>query len=153
MEWNNHFALNNWLRLDADFTWTHARYFNMNNNGEMGNFIANAVSKVASVGLTAENVGPWSGDIKLRYIRKYPLSQDGTLVGPSAFVVNARVQRQINAWAAISLDAINVLDRKYYDIAYDHDYQLTRSSSVVLNGVTVHPGEPREFHLTLRLRF
>lgn len=111
IEWNNHYVLNDWLLVDADLAWTHARYANENDNGELRNFIPNAVSKVASVGFTVHDLKPWSGDVKLRYIGKYPLSQDGTLVGPSAVVTNLRIQREINSWASLSLDVLNVFNR------------------------------------------
>jgi outer membrane receptor protein involved in Fe transport len=151
VEWNNHMTINSWLLFDADLAWTHARYANRNDNGELGDLIPNAVSRVASVGLSAHD-GAWSGDIKFRYIGGYPLTQDGSLKAPSAFVTNLRVQREINDWASVSLDALNLLDRKYYDIAYGQDYQISPTSPLVPNGITVHPGEPREFRVTLRLK-
>ncbi|HTD28626.1 MAG TPA: TonB-dependent receptor [Xanthomonadaceae bacterium] len=153
VEWNNHYVLNNWLFFDADLAWTHARYANENDNGQLGNFIPNAVPKVASLGVTAHDVGAWSGDIKMLYIGKYPLSRDATLVGPSAVVTNLRVQRELNPSAAVSLDVLNLFDRGYYDIAYEQDYKVSPTSPVVPDGVTVHPGQPRECRVTLRVKF
>jgi hypothetical protein len=153
VEWSNHYVLNNWLLFDADLAWTHARYANDNDNGQLGADIPNAVPKVASVGLTAHDVGPWSADIKLRYIGKYPLSQDGTLAGPSAVVTNFRVQRKLTPWATLSVDGLNIFNRQYYDIAYEQDYRVTPTSPTVPDGITVHPGEPREFRLTLKLKY
>jgi outer membrane receptor for monomeric catechols len=49
----------------------------------------------------------------------------------------------------LSLDVLNLFDRKYYDIAYEQDYRASLASPIVPNGVTVHPGESREFRLTL----
>ena len=72
---------------------------------------------------------------------------------PSAIVTNLRVQRELTPWAALSLDVLNLFDRKYYDIAYQQDYQISPSSPVQPNGVTVHSGEPREVRVTLRLKF
>ena len=153
VELNNHLVLNDWLLLDADLAWTHARFANPNDNGELGDFIPNAVRKVAAIGISAHDLGPWSANVKFRYIGKYPLSQDGSLVGPAAVVTDMRVTRRLNAWAALSLDALNVFDRRYYDIAYAQDYRLSPTSPQVPNGITVHPGEPREFRVTLRATF
>jgi outer membrane receptor protein involved in Fe transport len=153
IEWNNHYVLNDWLLLDADLAWTHARYANANDNGEAGDRIPNAVAKVASVGLSMHDVDKWSGEVKLRYIGGYPLSQDGIPRAPSATVTNLRVQREVNSWASLSLDVLNLFDRRYYDIAYAQDYRITPSSPLVPDGVTVHPGEPRQFRFTLALRF
>lgn len=152
VEWNNHLVVNDWLFFDADLARTHARYANQNDNGSIGNQIPNAVGKVASVSLSVHNIGLWSGDVKLRYIGQYPLSQDGNLRAPSAIVTNLRVQRELTTWAALSLDMLNVFNRQYYDVAYEQDYRISPTGPVVPNGITAHPGEPRELRLTLRLK-
>jgi hypothetical protein len=152
IEFNNHMVVNEWLLFDADLAWTRARYANQNDNGAVGNNIPNAVGKIVSVGLSVHDVGPWSGDIKFRYIGPYPVSQDGVLRAPSAITTNLRVTRELNSWAALSLDVLNLFDRKYFDIAYEQDYQVSPTSPVVPSGITVHPGEPRELRLTLRLK-
>ena len=153
VEWNNSADLTNCLLLDANLAWTHARFTHDNDNGALGSYIPNAVGKVGSLGLTMHNLGPWSGELNVRYIGSYPLSQDGTLVGPSATVTNLRVQRVINPNLAVSLDVLNLFNRQYFDIAYEQDYQVAPTSPVVPTGVTVHPGESRELRLTLRMRF
>ncbi len=152
VEWNNHMIINQWLLFDADLAWTHARYANKNDNGAMGDQIPNAVSKVVSVGFTVQHVGPWSADIKALYIGGYPLSQDGALRAHSSFVTNLRVKRELTHRASLSLDLLNVFDRKYFEIAYEQDYQISPTSPVTPNGVTVHPGEPREVRLTVSLK-
>lgn len=83
--------------------------------------------------------GPWSGDIG-----GYPLTQDNSLRAPSADRDQSTRAAQLNDLAALPLDLLNVLVRKYFDIAYGHDYQTTPNSLPVRNGITVHPGEPRK---------
>lgn len=152
VEWSNHYELNHWLLLDADLAWTHARFANNNDNGELGNHIPNAVPKVASIGVSVHDVDDWSGDIKLRYIGKYPLSQDNTLVGSSAIVTNLRLQRMLTPALSLTLDVLNLFDRKYYDIEYQQDYRASLASASVPGGITVHPGEPREVRLSVNLK-
>jgi outer membrane receptor protein involved in Fe transport len=151
-EWNNHMIVNRWLLLDADMAWTHARYANDNDNGQIGDYIPNAVSRVALFGVTAHEMGPWSGGLVTRYIGPYPLSQDGSLRAPSATVTNLRVRRELTSSVSVTLDALNLFDRKYYDIAYQQDYQSSTTSPVVPNGVTVHPGEPRQVRVSLNVK-
>lgn len=152
VEWNNQWIANDWLLLDADFAWTRARYANDNDNDSVGNYIPNAVSKVASLGFSVQDVGPWSGDIKLRYTGPYPLSQDGMLRAPSTVVTNLRLQREITSAVTLTLDVLNLFDRDYYDIAYEQDYRVTPTSPIVPSGITVHPGIPREARLTLQFK-
>ncbi len=153
VEWNNHMVVNPWLLLDADLAWTHARYADANANGETGNYIPNAVGKVGLFRATLHKLGPWSASIETRYIGSYPLTQDNTLKASSAIVTNLRVGRQLTPNCRLSVDALNIFNRQYYDIAYEQDYQVSASSTVVPNGITVHPGEPRQFRLTLHYAF
>ena len=125
MEWNNHMLISRNLLFDADLAWTHARYAHEGENGQSGDRIRNAVGKVASIELSAHCLGAWSGDIKLLYIGGYPLSQDGRLRAPSSTVTNVRIQRQLGRHAALSLDVLNLFDRRYFDIAYEQDYRVT----------------------------
>jgi outer membrane receptor protein involved in Fe transport len=153
VEWNNHLVLDRRLLFDADLAWTHARYAIDNDNGQSGNLLPNAVSKVALLRATVQHLGPWSAGLETRFIGPYPLSQDGRLTTPSVLVTNLRVQRDFSAGFGMSLDVLNLFDREYYDIAYEQDYRVTRSSPIVPNGITVHPGEPRELRATLKLSF
>ena len=153
VEWNNHVVLGRYLLFDADLAWTHARYAINNDNGQSGSLIPNAVSKVALLRATVRHLGPWSAGLETRFIGPYPLSQDGSLTAPSALVTNLRLRRQLSPGFAVSLDLLNLLNRDYYDIAYEQDYRVTPSAPIVPNGITVHPGEPRELRATLQLSF
>jgi hypothetical protein len=153
VEWNNHWIANRWFLVDADMAWTRAHYTDMNANGDTGNLIPNAVSKVARFGATIHDVCSWSATVEARYIGSYPLSQDGSLTAPSALVTNLRVGHEISPGTTISLDALNLFNRQYYDIAYQQDYQVSPSSTPVPSGMTVHPGEPRQLRVTLRLKY
>ncbi len=155
VEWNNHLVLNRWLLADADMAWTHARFADENANGDTGNLIPNAVGRVGLFAVTAHDLGAWSGGVITRYIGAYPLSQDGTKRSPSSVVASLQLRRELTTSAAITLDVLNVFDRKFYDIAYEQDYRATppaQGGVVVPDGITVHPGEPRALRVTLAWR-
>ena len=152
IEWNNHLVLNRWLLVDADMAWTHARYADANANGDPGNDIPNAVGRVGLFAVTVHELGPWSGGLVTRYIGAYPLSQDGSLRNPSSVVSNLQVRRTITPRVAVTLDVLNLFDRKFWDIAYEQDYRVKPGDDIVPEGVTVHPGEPRELRLSLSVK-
>jgi hypothetical protein len=152
VEWNNQLVAGQHLLLDLDLAWTHARYAQDGANGQPGDQIPNAVGRVARIETTLQNLGPWVAGLETRYIGSYPLSQDGVLRAPSSLVTNLRLQRQLTHGVFLILDALNVANRKYYDIAYEQDYRASRTSPTVPDGITVHPGEPREFRVTLSFR-
>lgn len=153
VEWDNHLVVNHWLLIDANTAWTHARYANINDNGSTGNLIPNAVSKVGLIRTTLHDLGFWTAGLETRYIGSYPLSQDGSLTAPSATVTNLRVQRKLSPDVALSLDLLNLLNRQYYDIAYQQDYRVSAASLIVPSGITVHPGEPRQLRVSLRIAY
>ena len=152
IELNNHLVLNRWLLVDADMAWTHARYADADANGEPGNFIGNAVSRVGLLGVTVHQLGPWSAGLVTRFIGAYPLSQDGRLIARSAIVSNLLVRRDLTPRVSIQLDVLNLFDRKFYDIAYEQDYRVSPTAAIVPSGVTVHPGEPRAVRVAVNFR-
>ena len=125
----------------------------MNDNEQAGNQVPNAIPVVARFGASFHRWQQWSGSIELRYFSSYPLSQDGTLVAPSATVANFRIQRELTPNYFVSLDILNLLNSQYFDIAYQQDYQISASSQPVASGITIHPGEPRQIRLGLHIRF
>ncbi|MET0382041.1 MAG: TonB-dependent receptor, partial [Burkholderiaceae bacterium] len=152
VELNNHLVLNRWLLIDADMAWTHARYADAGANGEAGDDIGNAVSRVGLLGVTVHRLGPWSAGLVTRFIGRYPLSQDGTLTAPSAIVSNLQVKRDLTPRVSVQLEALNLFDRKFYDIAYEQGYRPAPTAPIVPAGVTVHPGEPRAVRVSLSVR-
>jgi hypothetical protein len=152
VEWNNHLVLSRWLLVDADMAWTSARYADADANGELGDRVPNAVGRVGSFGVTLHRLGPWSAGLIARYIGAYPLSQDGALTTPSSWISNLQVRRELAPHVALTLDVLNLFDRRFYDIAYEQDYRVTPTAPVVPDGVTVHPGEPREVRVTLSVK-
>ena len=152
VEWNNHLVLDRWLFVDGDMAWTHARYADANANGDHGNLIPNAVGRVGLLAITAHDLGAWSGGVVTRYVGAYPLSQDGAQANSASVVTNLQVRRAFSRQVSVTLDVLNLFDRKFYDIAYEQDYRLAPGSAVVPDGVTVHPGEPRGVRVTLAWR-
>jgi outer membrane receptor protein involved in Fe transport len=152
VEWNNHFTASRNFLLDADLAWTHTRYAVDNDNGQLGSFIPNAVPKVGVVRATVQGLGPWSIGMETRFIGSYPLSQEGKLTTPSSTVINLRMQAELSRHFDVALDVLNVLNRQYFDIAYEQNYRLSPAGPTAPDGVAVHPGEPRELRVTFRLR-
>ena len=153
VEWDNHWITNDQLFIDADLAWTHARYAIKNANGETGDLIPNAVGKVALLRATCHNFYGWSAGLETRFVGPSPLTQDGSLMAPSSLVTNLRLNHSISNKVTASIDILNLFNTKYYDIAYQQDYQISPTSPVVPNGVTVHPGEPLQFRVTLKFNY
>jgi hypothetical protein len=153
IEWNNHYNLEDRLHLDADLAWTHANYITMNDNGQLGNQIPNAVGKVGIIRATFQHFHNWSFGFENRYVGAFPLTQNGSQVAPSALISNFKVNKELDQNKSLSVNVLNVFNRQYYDIAYNQDYRISPLANIQPNGITVHPGEPRQLRINLVIKY
>jgi hypothetical protein len=148
LEWSSHWTPGEHLRLEASLAWTRPRY----SDRAGGPYIPNAVQKVAHLGLSLRQLGPWSGALTLRSIGPAPLTEDGTLRSPASLSANLRVVRQFSKDLDLALDVLNMTNRQNTDIAYVYTSRVAGEASGV-TGLHVHPAEPRNVRLTARLKF
>jgi outer membrane receptor protein involved in Fe transport len=149
IEWNNRYIPLPWLLVDADLAWTHARF---SDSDPAGNRIPNAVDKVASIALTARDLGPWSASIQWRYLGSGALIEDNSVRSKSSLTTNLRVSRKLSPKTELTLDVFNLFDRKVNDIEYFYESQVPGEAAPVADK-HVHPAEPRTIRLTLRVGF
>ena len=149
IEWNNRYIPLPWLLVDADLAWTHARFAD---SDPAGNRIPNAVDKVASIAVTARDLGPWSASLQWRYLGSGALIEDNSVRSSPSLTTNLRVSRKLTAKTELTLDVFNVFDRKVNDIEYFYESQLPGEVAPVADK-HVHPAEPRTVRLTLRVGF
>ncbi|WP_431289395.1 TonB-dependent receptor domain-containing protein [Roseateles chitinivorans] len=149
IEWNNRYVPLPWLLIDADLAWTHARFSDAD---PAGNRIPNAVDKVASMGVTVRELGPWSASLQWRYLGSGALIEDNSVRSHSSLTTNLRVSRRFGTKTELTLDVFNLFDRKVNDIEYFYESQLPGESAPVADR-HVHPAEPRTVRVTLRRSF
>ena len=149
VEWNNRWAPLPWLLVDADLAWTHARFSDAD---PVGDRIPNSVDKVASVGLSTRDLGPWSASLQWRYLGSGPLIEDNSVRARSALTTNLRIAHQFNPRTSLTLDVFNLFDRQVNDIEYFYKSRLPGAAAAVADR-HVHPAEPRSLRLTLAHSF
>jgi outer membrane receptor protein involved in Fe transport len=153
VEWNNRWAPLPWLLVDADLAWTHARFRGVDPaNPAAGDRIPNSIDKVASVVLSAHDLGPWSASLQWRYLGSGPLIEDNSVRAPSALTANLRLGYRVDARTELTLDLFNLADRRVNDISYYYDSRLPGEAAAVADR-HLHPAEPRTLRLTLAHRF
>lgn len=149
IEWNNRYVPVPWLLVDADLAWTHARF---SGSDPAGHRIPNAVDKVASIAVTARDLGPWSASVQWRYLGSGALIEDNSVRSRSSLTTNLRVSRKLTPKTELTLDVFNLFDRKVNDIEYFYESQLPGEPAPVADK-HIHPAEPRTLRLTLRVGF
>ncbi|MDP2285014.1 MAG: TonB-dependent receptor [Pseudohongiella sp.] len=137
-----------WLLFDADASITNARIRGVGAD----NRIPNAVRNTASLGMIMDDLNGWSGGLRLRYLGKAPLIEDGSTFSQSTFLMNAELGYAITPNVSVSLTLLNVLDSDDRDITYFYESQLAGEPAPV-EDIHFHPVEPRSLRFSLNARF
>jgi len=150
VEWSNHWTPGERFVMDANLAWTRPRY---SDSDPAGRFIVNAVQKVAHLALSVRHWGPWSGSLGLRYIGAAPLREDNAIRSTASVTSNLRISRKMSHDMDIAIDILNLADRKNNDISYYYTSRVMQEPIAGVDGVHVHPAEPRTVRISARLRF
>jgi len=148
IEFANFYRATPWLTLDADVSFTHARY----RAGAPADRIANSIGTVVTAGLVAgHTTGPFAS-VRLRSFGTQPLTEDNSVTQPTSTTLNARVGWKNRDWE-FALSLLNALDRRSDDIAYVYTSRLEGEPAAGLKDTHLHPAEPRTLRLGLTRRF
>jgi outer membrane receptor protein involved in Fe transport len=138
-----------WLIVDADYAWAHARF---TQSDPAGDFIPGAVETVISMGLTVHREAGWFGGARLRYFGPAPLIEDNSVRSHSTLLVNADVGYRFSERLDVVASVFNLLDAEDNDISYFYESQLPEEAEPVAD-IHFHPVEPRALRVTASLRF
>ena len=149
LEWGHFARLGQHVALDADLSWSRARF---TDGDAAGPFIPGAVTTTANLGITLDAWGPWSAAFRLRYFGPRPLLEDGSVQSASSLIGNLRVGYRLDVRNRLSLDVFNVFNTQRNDIEYFYASRLPGESVPVWDR-HVHPAEPRMLRLSWSHRF
>lgn len=136
--------------MDLDIAFNRARF---TDGDPVGPYIPGALERAVSFGISAVNLGPWSGNLQLRYFGQRALIEDDSVRSQSTALLNGRVSYRIDEWWRVTLDGFNLLDRTASDIDYYYASRLPGEPAAGVNDIHFHPVEPRGFRLTLQAKF
>jgi hypothetical protein len=138
-----------WLTVDADFAWSHARFTEPDPAGDQ---IPNAVGRVVSVGVAVDHPRGWFGGARLRYLGAAPLIEDGSVRSRPTRIVNAEVGFRFANDVSAALAGLNLFDSTDNDISYFYESQLANETAPVAD-IHFHPVEPRQVRATLKMEW
>jgi hypothetical protein len=150
IEWSNRYIPKSWLIVDLDLSFSRAEF---TDSDPAGNYIPGAIARVASFGVTAKDIGPWSGSLFMRYFGPHPLTEDNSQIAASSLLWSARATYKFDPRTQINLDILNLFDRKANDIEYFYTSRLQGEPAAGVNDHHIHPAEPRTFRLSLVTHF
>jgi hypothetical protein len=151
IEWSNRYIPHDWLLVDLDLSVSRAR-FTVTDPLVVGNYIPGAIDRVASLGVTVKDLGPWSGTVHARYFGPRPLIEDNSQRSQSSVIFSARASYKVDAKTSINFDVFNLFNRKANDIEYYYVSQRCRTCAPD-NDLHFHPAEPRTVRLAVVARY
>ena len=137
-----------WLTLDADLAWSHARFSQFDTSGD---YIPGAVGSVISMGAAVQHPGGWFGGARFRHFGAAPLIEDNSARSKPTTVVYFEIGRRFGRHFSVELAAYNVLDSNDNDITYFYGSRLPGEAAPI-DDRHFHPLEPRTLRLTLEAR-
>ncbi len=149
VEFANFYHLAPTIALDGDISFTHARYRQDTNGGV---YVANSIGTVLSGGVTVNPGHGFFGSLRARYFGPQPIVETGQFHEPSSLTFNGRVGWRSRDWE-ISVNLLNILDRRNDDIAYYYTSRLPGEAAAGVSGVQIHPAEPRTARISILRRF
>ncbi|MGB9150578.1 MAG: TonB-dependent receptor [Burkholderiales bacterium] len=145
IEWSAHYTPNKWLLLDASLSGSKARF---SDTDAAGSLIPGAIDKVASAGITVDDLHNFFGSLQLRYFGPRPLLEDGSQKSKATTMVNLRAGYRITPRWKASIDIFNLLNREASDIDYFYSSQL-KNETVPVDDIHFHPVEPRNVRFSI----
>jgi len=156
IEWSNRYIPHDWLLVDLDLSASRAQFTDGDPAG-VGTYIPGAIDRVASLGVTVKDFGPWSGTVHARYFGPRPLKEDNSQRSQSSTIFSARASYKVDAKTSINFDVFNLFNRKSNDIEY---YYASRLNNPIqpepasgVNDIHFHPVEPRTVRLAVVARY
>src|ERR1044072_6824793 len=137
------------VRFDLDAPYPRARF---RDTAPEGDRIPGAIGGVVSAGVTIDDVGRWSGALRLRYFGPRPLIEDDSVRSASSTLLYAQAGYAITPKLQARVEIYNLLDEKASDIDYFYTSRL-RPGDEPRDDVHFQPAEPRTVRLMIARRF
>jgi hypothetical protein len=145
IEFSNYYKPLKWLSIDFDAAFARARSRDF---APEGDWIPGAVEGVGQLAVTVDQLGPWSGALRLRYFGPRPLIEDNSVRSKPSTTINGRIAYRISKTMKVELEGFNLANRR--DSAIDYLYTSRLKNEVAaVDGIHFHPIESRSARLTL----
>jgi hypothetical protein len=154
VELTNYYDVTEWLALDADFAFSHARF---RDDEPEGDHIPGSIETVVAAGASVHDLAGFFGSLRLRYFGERPLIEDDSVRSDETVLLSSRIGYQINETWAVSAEIFNLLDNTDHEIDYFYASRLPGEGPGPdeggFNDIHFHPVDPISFRAALTARF
>ncbi|MFZ3342808.1 MAG: TonB-dependent receptor [Terriglobales bacterium] len=167
IEWANYYTPREHWAFDFDMADSRARFTQIDPDdaaftnvaggqypvqGPGGKWVPEAVGWVVASGVTAHDLKGFSGSLRLRYFGPRYLTSDAIYRSNSTALLNAEVGHRIGETWRISVEFLNLLNRRDHDIDYAYISRIIPTAAPAFTDV-FHPVEPFQVRIGLRKTF
>ncbi len=147
-----------WVEFNTDLAFAKARYTGslaqLATFGLDGPFITEAPSFIGAVGVMVDNLGPWFGGLQWRAIGAYPINDGDEFPQDKGYSeVNLEGGYTVSRKLKVELSIFNLFDTRADAAAFFYASRLPGEPAAGVNGVQVHPLEPRSARLAVTATF
>jgi hypothetical protein len=150
IEWTNYWRLRPWLTADADLSFSHAEFTDVDPAGDS---IPGALARVISGGMTVEPRQPIFGSLRVRHFGPRPLIENASVRSSGTTLWNGELGYRLSRQARLVLEVFNVANANVSDIDYHYVSRLPGEALDGVEDVHTHPALPRSARLGLRVSF
>jgi hypothetical protein len=118
--------------------------------GPGGKWVPEAGGVVISSGITLHDLKRFSASFRLRDFGPRYLTSDAIYRSKTTALLNAEVGRKINNTWRVSVECLNLLNRRDHDIDYAYVSQITPTATPAFTDV-FHPVEPFQVRLKIEV--
>ena len=157
VELANYWSPTEWLTIDADYSWSHARF---RDHDPAGDYIPGSVENVVAAGAALHDL-PWlrglGAELRLRYFGSRALIEDDSVRSGDTVLLNARLSYEVHPGWTLSLEGFNLLNRDDSEIDYYYASRLQGEPAGPddggYNDIHFHPVYPISVRGALTVRF
>ncbi len=150
VEWSNYVRPASWLTLDADLSFSSARFADTAPEGDR---IPGSLQRVISGGLSLTPRQPFFGSLRIRHFGPRPLIEDASVMSRPSTIWNGEAGVMLSSRARLVLLGFNLFDAKVSDIDYFYASRLAGEPEEGVEDLHTHPAVPRSFRAELKLTF
>lgn len=136
---------NDWLTVDVDYALARARF---SGSDPAGNHIPGAIRGVGKLAVTVDDVGPFFGNLQIRYFGKRPLIEDNSVQSDHIVTLNGQIGYKISKNVRMTLQGFNLLNTHAHTIDYYYTSRLPGEPAAGVSDVHFHPIENRSLRVS-----
>jgi hypothetical protein len=151
VEFANYYTPVPWMTLDADFSFSHARF---RDDEPAGDHIPGSVETVIAGGITLQQQGDsgFFGGLRLRYFGPRPLIENDSVRSGETILLSGRAGYRFSRHWMLAVEVFNLLDRDDHEIDYFYESQLAGELAPV-EDIHFHSVDPISVRVALTARF